>query len=83
MYDVKSQQVVSLFEHGQTVDVAFSENGYHFATASANTVKFWDLRKGQVFYEMEVEGGGVGKIRFDASGKYIGVGHGSHLGYVF
>ena len=80
LYDVKSLGIVSEFDHAEAVDVSFSENGYHFATASAGLVKFWDLRKGQVFYEMAVEGGDVGKIRFDASGKYVGVAHGSQLG---
>lgn len=81
LYDIKTSLVASAFAHVGLKSVAFSENGYHFATASPTTVKFWDLRKSDVFYAMEgLED--VSGIRFDGSGKYVGVSQGSKLAYV-
>ena len=47
IWEVKAQKNVASFE-GHTKPLralAFSENGYHLASASDDCVKLWDLRK--------------------------------------
>lgn len=72
LYDIKTSHPASSLDHPGLVDVAFSENGYHFATAGHTSVYFWDLRKLQVFHRIDGLDGVTG-VRFDASGKYVGV----------
>ena len=47
IWEVKQQKNVASFEgHAKAIrSLAFSENGYHLATASDDCVKLWDLRK--------------------------------------
>lgn len=83
LYDIKSRQVASSFTHHDQgeliVSMAFSENGYHFCTASSTLVQFWDLRKLQVFHSMG-NLDGVAKVKFDDSGKYVGIARDSQIG---
>ncbi len=47
IWEVKQQKNVATFtEHTKPVKaLAFSENGYHLASAAEDGVKVWDLRK--------------------------------------
>ncbi len=47
IWEVKQQKNVASFaDHTAPVScLAFSENGYHMASAAADGVKLWDLRK--------------------------------------
>jgi WD40 repeat protein len=47
IWEVKAQKNVASFsEHSRPVRcLAFSENGYHLASAADDGVKLWDLRK--------------------------------------
>jgi pre-mRNA-processing factor 19 len=82
LWDVKSQQnVANLSGHnGSIKSLYFSENGYHLATTSGSDshVKFWDLRKQTNFYSLEI-GSGIGNVRFDHSGRYVGVAHENNI----
>ena len=46
-WEIKQQKNVASFgEHTRPVkSLAFSENGYHLASAAEDCVKLWDLRK--------------------------------------
>ncbi len=59
--------------------LAFSENGYHLASASADgRLKLWDLRKLAAFHTLEPaaagEGSGLLCVQYDYSGRYLAVG---------
>lgn len=47
IWEVRQQKNVASFaDHSAPVSsLAFSENGYHMASAAADGVKLWDLRK--------------------------------------
>lgn len=51
IWEVKQQKCVATFsEHTKPIRcLAFSENGYHLASAADDCVKLWDLRKLKVF----------------------------------
>lgn len=51
IWEVKQQKNVATFgDHaGPVAGLAFSENGYHMASAAVDGVKLWDLRKLKVF----------------------------------
>ncbi|KAJ3372749.1 hypothetical protein HDU91_002330 [Kappamyces sp. JEL0680] len=80
LWDVKSRTVATTFSgHDSPVtSLAFSENGYYFASASqdSNVVKIWDLRKAALVQDVEIAEP-VTSLRFDYSGKYLGVGSSS------
>ena len=82
IFDVKSQANVANFEghQGSIKSLFFSENGYHLASVSAldDHVKFWDLRKLSNLHNLQVREG-LGRVRIDASGKYVGVTAGADL----
>ncbi|KAJ3325886.1 hypothetical protein HDV06_002271 [Boothiomyces sp. JEL0866] len=87
LWDIKSKSIAASFtgHTGAISSISFSENGYHVATGSAkdNFVKFWDLRKLTDFHTLELphtEGfAGVPSVKFDHSGKYVGVAYGNNL----
>ncbi|KAI8899762.1 WD40-repeat-containing domain protein [Globomyces pollinis-pini] len=87
LWDLKSRvMATALNGHtGPISSISFSENGYHLATTSSSDsfVKFWDLRKLSEFHtlQMDIPDGfqGVNKVRFDNSGKYVGVTHGPKI----
>ena len=85
MWDLKTGTVALSFpKHtGPISSISFSENGYHMATGG-ESVKFWDLRKAtetiSEYYSMNESG--VNSIRFENSGKYVGVCHGHYLRYL-
>lgn len=73
IWDVKEQKNVHSFEgHSAPIScVAFSENGYHMASSSAdNTVKIWDLRKLAEFKSISCSDR-VSALSFDHSGKFL------------
>ena len=58
---------------GVVTSVAFSENGYHFASSSSEVI-VWDLRKLKVVKTLNESGqelGDIGCVKFDHSGKYL------------
>lgn len=72
-----STQHVAKFEgHSAPVTaLSFSENGYFLATAAADGVKLWDLRKLKCFKSIEpYEGSVTTSLAFDNSGHYLAVG---------
>ncbi|KAI9340590.1 WD40-repeat-containing domain protein [Obelidium mucronatum] len=88
IWELKSAKNVATFTDaskqlaGKITSMSFSENGYYFATASAdsNVVKLWDLRKLDNFHTIEVSGSdgysgkkGVNKVAFDYGAGYLGV----------
>lgn len=93
LWDIKSRSLATQFTgHSSTSSItslAFSENGYHFASTcnQDSIVKFWDLRKLSEFYSLDVgKSGGVGgdfvgRVRFDHSGKYVAVASSNLLRY--
>eukprot|EP00898_Chlorokybus_atmophyticus_P008651 jgi/Chlat1/8788/Chrsp90S08134 len=74
IWDVKSQANVAKFEGhtGTVTSLSFSENGYYLATAAADGVKLWDLRKLKNFRNIQATS--VNVVEFDYSGLYLGVG---------
>lgn len=78
IWDVKSQASVANFDGHKSpvVSMSFSENGYHLATAAADGVKLWDLRKVKNFKTLTPFAAGVktGAVKFDMSGLYLAVG---------
>ncbi|KAJ3226935.1 hypothetical protein HDU81_006994 [Chytriomyces hyalinus] len=70
---------------GKISSMSFSENGYYFATAAADSsiVKLWDLRKLENFHTIDLSGmagsseysgkKGVSKVAFDYGAGYLGV----------
>lgn len=77
IWDVKSQTNVAKFEGhtGSVTSITFSENGYFLATAAADGVKLWDLRKLRNFrtispYEDSVP---TNSVEFDFSGNYLAI----------
>lgn len=78
IWDVKSQTSVANFDGHKSpvVSMSFSENGYHLATAAADGIKLWDLRKVKNFKTLTPYGAGLktGAVRFDSSGLYLAVG---------
>ena len=75
--DLKSQKFASILSDGHSspvTSVAFSENGYHFASSSAEVVVVWDLRKLKIVKTLNNDENGVGRVnsvQFDLSGKYL------------
>jgi pre-mRNA-processing factor 19 len=82
LWDLKTLSLATEFPAGTSsvVSVAFSENGYHFAaTYEADSFcKFWDLRKLAELYTLELSSPAT-RVRFDHSGKYVGVSHANIL----
>lgn len=78
IWDVKSQENVAKFEGHKSLitSMSFSENGYHLATAAADGVKLWDLRKPKNFRNLAPYPQGVmtTAVKFDTSGQYLAVG---------
>uniref|UniRef100_A0A7S0YHM9 Pre-mRNA-processing factor 19 n=2 Tax=Polytomella parva TaxID=51329 RepID=A0A7S0YHM9_9CHLO len=73
----QASRVASCDGHeGPVKGVSFSENGYHFATASEDgTTRLWDLRKIKCFKTLNPFGGAnCTAASFDASGQYLAVG---------
>eukprot|EP00897_Mesotaenium_endlicherianum_P009866 jgi/Mesen1/8908/ME000540S08419 len=77
IWDVKSQANVAKFEGhvGSVTGISFSENGYFLATAGADGVKLWDLRKLKNFrslapYDAQTP---TSSVEFDFSGSYLAV----------
>jgi pre-mRNA-processing factor 19 len=79
IYDLKTNTKafeLNVFENAVT-GLEFSENGYHMCAWSnqSGKVSFFDLRKvadtKEVMYSMSVSG--VCQVRFEPSGKYVGV----------
>jgi len=62
IWEVKQQKNVASFaDHTAPVSaLAFSENGYHMASAAADGVKLWDLRKLKVFKWVPRRAAGAG-----------------------
>ena len=52
--------------------VAFSENGYHMASADVDGVKVWDLRKLSCIQQLAAPS--TASVAYDASGLFLGVG---------
>ncbi|ORY53491.1 WD40 repeat-like protein [Rhizoclosmatium globosum] len=88
IWELKSAKNVATFTDsarqlaGRITSMSFSENGYYFATAAAdsNVVKLWDLRKLENFHTIEVAGSsgyegkkGVSKVSFDYGAGFLGV----------
>ncbi|KAJ3137673.1 hypothetical protein HK100_000446 [Physocladia obscura] len=85
MWDLKSTKDVGTFKDqqhaGRITSMSFSENGYLFATASADSsiVKLWDLRKLENIYSIDAASAsskkktGVYKVAFDYGAGYLGV----------
>lgn len=65
--------------------LAFSENGYHLASAGGGGARTWDLRKlaplAQLASPLEAEtSAGVTALAFDASGRYLAATEGRRVG---
>ncbi|KAJ3075368.1 hypothetical protein HDU98_008322 [Podochytrium sp. JEL0797] len=89
IWELKSSKNVATFSDsakqlvGKISSMSFSENGYYFATASADAcvVKLWDLRKLENFQTLEMCAGaagyagkkGVNKVQFDYGAGFLGV----------
>ncbi|KAK2080820.1 hypothetical protein QBZ16_000674 [Prototheca wickerhamii] len=78
VWETRTQKRVAAFgEHsGAIAGVSFSENGYHMATAAADGVRLWDLRKLKNFATLTPFGENVPAtcVSFDHSGLYLAVG---------
>lgn len=77
IWEVKAQKNVASFEgHAKPLKaLAFSENGYHLASASDDCVKLWDLRKLKNFKTIEpYEDFPCSTVAFDYTGLYLGIG---------
>jgi len=82
MWDFKNKTLASTLQEGDAEDtvvtVAFSNNGYHLASAhKSGTVRFWDLRKQKTMATLNAEKdllGSITTLAYDASGKYVAMG---------
>jgi len=77
LWDICQQSNLSSIEaHDKFVDsISFSNNGFYFASGSnvENSIKIWDLRKLSLVNEIKLENKfDLKKIKFDATGTYIG-----------
>jgi len=83
MWDIKTvANVASFDEHkAKITDLAFSENGFYFATAAEDSVvKVWDLRVLKTVHNINLGDGKIANaLDFDYSGSYLGVAAGSGL----
>ncbi|KAJ3345010.1 hypothetical protein HDU83_004532 [Entophlyctis luteolus] len=88
IWELKSAKNVVTFADpdmtGRISSMSFSENGYYFATASADScvVKLWDLRKLESFHTIDLCNAastefsgkrGVNKVLFDYGAGFLGV----------
>lgn len=67
-------QAVAAFEGhtGAISALAFSENGYYFATGGADALKLWDLRSLKNFKDLHpFDNEPTTCIAFDMSGQYL------------
>ena len=61
MWEMRGQTIAKTLDeasgsHSTPVKgISFSENGYYMATAAANCIKLWDLRKLKVFRCVHLE----------------------------
>jgi pre-mRNA-processing factor 19 len=82
MWDFKNKVLASTLQEGDADDavvaVAFSNNGYHLATAhDSAAVRFWDLRKQKTMAVMNVGKElleSVTSLTYDPSGQYVAFG---------
>jgi pre-mRNA-processing factor 19 len=78
VWEARTQKRVASFDGhtGAVTSLSFSENGYHLASAAADGVKLWDLRKLKNFQSLEPygEGKAAAAVAFDPSGLYLAVG---------
>jgi pre-mRNA-processing factor 19 len=68
LWELKTRSIACTFDHEQVQQMHFSENGYHFGTAS-DTVHVWDLRKLERVWSTPGS-----FVSFDPIGKYVVVG---------
>lgn len=79
IWEMRTQKSVAAFEghEGSINAMSFSENGYYLATAAADGVKLWDLRKLKNFKTLEPYAGAkstaVSGVAFDHSGLFLAV----------
>ncbi|GLC42058.1 hypothetical protein PLESTB_001063500 [Pleodorina starrii] len=77
IWEVRQQKAVAACEGhaGPIKCLAFSENGYHLASASDDCIKLWDLRKLANFKTIDAfSDGPCASVAFDHSGQYLAVG---------
>ncbi|KDD72357.1 hypothetical protein H632_c3461p0 [Helicosporidium sp. ATCC 50920] len=75
VWETRSQKsVAALTGHAGPVNaLAFSENGYHLASAGDDGVRVWDLRKQRQIALWE-EFAGARAVQFDLSGLFLAMG---------
>jgi len=81
VWEVRTQKCVATFDghRGPVTSLSFSENGYYMASAAADGVKLWDLRKLKNFrsiapYGEEAGAAAATAVSFDHSGLFLAVG---------
>lgn len=77
IWEVKQQKNVAEFagHEGAVKALAFSENGFHLATAASDGIKLWDLRKLKNFKTLSpYEDAPCTSVAFDYTGLYLAVG---------
>lgn len=81
VWETRTQKCVAKFDghSGAITSLSFSENGYHLASAAADGVKLWDLRKLKNFKSLTPYGEGpkagvTTAVSFDHSGLFLAVG---------
>ncbi|MEW5314056.1 MAG: hypothetical protein WDW38_005580 [Sanguina aurantia] len=78
IWEIRQAKSAASFEgHSSPVtSLSFSENGYYLASAAADCVKLWDLRKLKNFKTLEPydDGSACLTVSFDYSGQFLAVG---------
>eukprot|EP01124_Arcella_intermedia_P001493 TRINITY_DN10818_c0_g1_i1.p1 TRINITY_DN10818_c0_g1~~TRINITY_DN10818_c0_g1_i1.p1 ORF type:complete len:402 (-),score=77.89 TRINITY_DN10818_c0_g1_i1:50-1255(-) len=81
IWDIRSQKNVANFPgHTDAItDLCFSENGFSLASSGKdNILKLWDLRGPKNTDSLRMDAA-VRKLRYDDSGKYLGVATGTEI----
>jgi WD40 repeat protein len=72
LWDIKTGKIIMSLAHpSMVVTVAFSSDGKYALSAGGNALVYWDIKRGELIFNVESTGNTVWAAAFSKDGKYI------------